>query len=70
MITPEEACRRWSFDLCHRCGESLPEHDNHTMAYCTNRCRQAAYRARLNYRKAHPEADPRTLELAGGITER
>jgi hypothetical protein len=68
VITPEEARRRFDWDLCHRCADPLPPHDNFTMAFCGSACRQAAYRARLNYRRAHPSADDETLTLAGSLT--
>ncbi|SKC53516.1 hypothetical protein [Krasilnikoviella flava] len=67
MIDQAEALRRWNFDLCARCAEPLPEHDNWTMTFCSNRCRQAAYRARVNYRKADPDADPHEVERAAAL---
>lgn len=68
MITPEEARRRYEWDLCLYDAQPFPE-DNESFRrlYCSDKCRKASERTRRRYRASRPEADGQTVELAGGI---
>ena len=50
---------------CLQCGERLPENDPKNKVYCTDACKQSAYRNRLEVHDHQPEQA--TSEDEGGL---